>query len=79
MFVATVLNQPGREGLSSYLKGESDDIETALDDLAKEWASIAGRDGQTHYKDGKNKASISRDQARAALISAREEYIKSNQ
>ena len=79
MFVATTLNQPGREGLSSYLKGESDDIETALDDLAKEWASIAGRDGRSYYKDGTNKASISRDQARSALISAREEYIKSNQ
>lgn len=79
MFVATVLNQPGRESLSAYLKGESNDIDSALDDLANEWASIAGKDGQTVYKDGVNKASISRDLARSALMSAREEYIKSNQ
>ena len=74
MFVATVFNKPGRENLSAYLRGESDDIEAALDDLANEWSSIAGRDGQTAYKDGVNKASISRDLARTAIMSAREEF-----
>jgi hypothetical protein len=74
MFVGTILNKPDRKNLSAFVQGTSNDIELALDEFANEFSSIAGRDGQTAHKDGVNKASISRDQARAALISAREEF-----
>ena len=74
MFVGTLLNKPGRENVSALLQGTGDDIETAIDELSQEFASIEYRNGRSYYeKDGINKASISRDQVRAALISAREE------
>ena len=75
MFVGTLLNKPGRENLSAYLQGTGDNIETAIDELSQEFASIEYRDGRSYYDDGVNKASISRDQVRAALLSAREELI----
>ena len=74
MFMGTLLNKPGRENLSTFLQGTGDDIEAAIDELAQEFASIEYRDGRSYYNDGVNKASISRDQVRAALISAREEF-----
>ena len=73
MFVGTLLNKPGRENLSAYLQGASDDVETAIDELAQEFASIEYRDGRSYYDDGVNKASISRDRVRDALLSARNE------
>ena len=75
MFIATIMNKPGREAIGQYLKGTNDDIELAIDQLAQEFASIEYRNGRSYYEDGVNKASISRDQVRAALISAREELI----
>ena len=70
----TLLNKPGRENLSTYLQGTGNDIEAAIDELAQEFASIEYRNGRSYYdKDGVNKASISRDRARAALMSARKE------
>ena len=74
MLMGTLLNKPGRENLSAYLQGTGDDVETAIDELAQEFASIEYRNGRSYYEqDGVNKASISRDRARAALLSAREE------
>ena len=73
MFIATLLNKPGRENLSAYLQGTGDDVETAIDELAQEFASIEYRDGRSYYDDGVNKASISRDRVRDALLSARNE------
>jgi hypothetical protein len=74
MFMGTLLNKPGRENLSTYLQGTGNDIEAAIDELAQEFASIEYRNGRSYYdKDGVNKASISRDRARAALMSARKE------
>lgn len=73
MFIGTLLNKPGRENLSAYLQGTGDDVETAIDELAQEFASIEYRDGRSYYDDGVNKASISRDRARDALLSARNE------
>ena len=75
MFVGTLLNKPGRENVSAFLQGTGDNIETAIDELSQEFASIEYRDGRSYYDDGVNKASISRDQVRAALLSAREEFI----
>ena len=73
MFVGTLLNKPGRENLSAYLQGTGDNVDLAIDELAQEFASIEYRNGRSYYDDGVNKASISRDRARAALLSAREE------
>ena len=73
MFVGTLMNKPGRENVSAFLQGTGNDIETAIDELSQEFASIEFRDGRSYYDDGVNKASISRDQVRAALLSAREE------
>ena len=75
MFVGTLLNKPGRENVSALLQGTGDDIETAIDELSQEFASIEYRNGRSYYEDGVNKASISRDQVRAALLSAREEIL----
>ena len=73
MFMGTLLNKPGRENLSAYLQGTGDDVETAIDELAQEFASIEYRDGRSYYDDGVNKANISRDRVRDALLSARNE------
>lgn len=75
MFAGTLLNKPGRENVSAFLQGTGNDIEAAIDELSQEFASIEYRDGRSYYDDGVNKASISRDQVRAALLSAREEFI----
>ena len=75
MFFGTLLNKPGRENVSALLQGTGDDIETAIDELSQEFASIEYRNGRSYYEDGVNKASISRDQVRAALLSAREEIL----
>ena len=73
MFMGILLNKPGRENLSAYLQGTGDDVETAIDELAQEFASIEYRNGRSYYDDGVNKASISRDRVRDALLSARNE------
>lgn len=73
MFIGTLLNKPGRENLAAYLQGKSDDIELAMDELSQEYASIEYRNGRSYYDDGVNKASISREKLRSAMISAREE------
>lgn len=74
MFTGALLNKPGRENVSAYLQGTGNDIETAIDELAQEFASIEYRNGRSYYdKDGVNKASISRDRVRDALLSARKE------
>ena len=74
MFIGTLFNKPGRENLAAYLQGKSDDIELAMDELSQEYASIEYRNGRSYYNDGVNKASISREKLRPAMISAREEF-----
>ena len=61
MFMGTLLNKPGRENLSAYLQGTGDNVDSAIDELAQEFASIEYRNGRSYYDDGVNKASISRD------------------
>ena len=74
MAIAWMISGTQRRNLAAYLNGHTDDIELALIDLAKEWASIQGPDGKGMYDDdGVNKASITPDQARAALRRARKE------
>ena len=77
MFLATLLTKPGREAIAQYLQGSSDNIELAIDQLAMEFASIEYRNGRSYYQDGVNKASVSRARAAAALLSAREEMMRS--
>jgi len=65
-----------RPRLAAYMKGKSNDLDAALDDLALEWASVATRGGGTAYPgQGGNAASITRQAARSALIRARQEYL----
>ena len=77
MFLATLLTKPGREAIAQYLQGSSNNIELAIDQLAMEFASIEYRNGRSYYQDGVNKASVSRARAAAALLSAREEMMRS--
>jgi hypothetical protein len=77
MFMATLMTKPGRETIAKYLRGQSNDVETAIDELAMEFASIEYRDGRSYYyKDGVNRASVSRARARQALMSARKEMMQ---
>jgi murein DD-endopeptidase MepM/ murein hydrolase activator NlpD len=67
-----------RPRLAAYLKGQSNDIGSALDDLALEWASVHTRGGGTAYPGvGGNAASISRSSAQQVLQQARAAYLGS--
>jgi len=74
MFDATLMQK--RKAINNYLTGKSDNIEAALDELAKEFASFEYRGGRSYYNDGINKASIMRNKAAAALKSARQEMMR---
>jgi len=74
MFDATLTKK--RPKVGAYLNGKSDDIEAALDELAKEFASFEYRGGRSYYSDGVNKASIMRTKAAAALRSARQDMMR---
>ena len=78
MFMATLLNKPGREAVADFLQGRSADIETAIDQMSMEFASIEYRNGESYYKDGVNKAKITRDRVREALIATRD-LMRGNQ
>lgn len=66
-----------RPALAAYLRGQNNNIDAALDDLALEWASVATRGGGTAYPNqGGNRASISRDRARRALQQARTQFLR---
>ena len=71
MFMATLLNKPGREAVADFLQGRSADVETAIDQMSMEFASIEYRNGESYYKDGVNKAKITRERVREALIATR--------
>jgi muramidase (phage lysozyme) len=73
MFDALITQK--RPKINDYLTGKSNDIDAALDELAKEFASFEYRGGTTYYNDGVNRASIRRTKAAAALRSAREEMM----
>ena len=63
-----------RPNLAAYIKGESDDIDAAMLDFAKEWASAPDPEtGKSYYGSG-NKAKHSVEQTRRALMSARQAY-----
>jgi hypothetical protein len=67
-----------RPTLADYLRGKTNDVNQALDDLALEWASVATRGGGTAYPNqGGNRASIGRDKARKVLEQARATFLSS--
>lgn len=63
-----------RPKLAAYIKGESDDIDAAMLEFAKEWASVPDpRTGRSYHGKG-NKTQHTVEETRQALINAREAY-----
>lgn len=61
-----------RPEIGGYLRGDHDNLELALDELAKEWASIAAANGSSYYAgQGGNGVHVTRDEAAIALRQAR--------
>lgn len=71
--MALILAGRKRPALTAYLRGQSDDLDAAQLELAKEWASIPGPDGRGFY-DGDaagNMATVKTEKVRTALIASR--------
>jgi hypothetical protein len=68
--------KPGRKGIGDFIRGDSDDILKAQEQMSQEWASMASvsKGGKSYYSDGVNKAKISLEQTRAALEDAKKRY-----
>jgi len=56
-----------RPYILKYLQSLHDDLNGALDDLAREWASVEYRNGRSYYSNGGNLAKISRVKATKML------------
>ena len=56
-----------RPAVGAYLRGDHDLLGWALNELAKEWASIEYRYGRSYYSVGGNRAKITRAEASAVL------------
>jgi hypothetical protein len=64
-----------RPALARYLRGESNDLNAAHQELSMEWAGVAGPSGRGYY-DGDsagNRASVGAARVRQALIAARKQ------
>ena len=66
-----------RPTLSGYLKGENDNVQGAMLDLAMEWASAPDPSTGRSYYGGANKSSHTVEEVRIALTSAREKVPES--
>lgn len=66
-----------RPALAAYLKGESNDLNAAHEDLAAEWAAVQRPNGRGRYDGDKggNHASLSAARVRQALIEARRQRL----
>ena len=53
--------------MGAYLRGDHGLLDWALNELAKEWASIEYRDGRSFYRRGGNRAKITRAEVSAVL------------
>ena len=77
--LALTLAIKARPKLAKFLSGESNDIDSAMLDLAKEWASFpvpsGEKAGESYYGDG-NSARHSVEETRKILLEAREELSK---
>ena len=56
-----------RPAVGAYLRGDHDLLGWALNELAKEWASIEYRNGRSFYSVGGNRAKIARTEVSAVL------------
>lgn len=66
-----------RPAVAAYIRGDHDYQGWALNDLAKEWASIEYRNGRGFYDHiGGNRAKITREAAMQVIEQLREEYNK---
>ena len=73
LVLGMLLDGRKRPNFADYVKGESDNINAAHLDLAKEFAAIQGPDGKGYYDNDKagNSANIPAEKVRKALIEAR--------
>lgn len=74
-----ISNKPGREDLRDYISGKSNNLEAALNDLSREFSSVSKVYGRLESNYPGDKASISREEAAAALIAERERYKQNKQ
>ena len=81
MFWAYVLNTNKRPALKNYLMGKSNDLRSAHQALADEWAAVKGPNGVGSHEGGKgkNKASLDHRQISAALMAARKAIMAGQQ
>lgn len=64
-----------RPAVGSYIRGQHSNLSYALDELAREWASIEYRSGRGYYDHvGNNRAHISRGEVTKAILAARTAY-----
>lgn len=68
-----------RPYILSYLQGSHNDLSGVLDDLAKEWASVAYRNGRSYYSRGGNRAKISRASAATVLQAVKKAWNDAGQ
>jgi len=67
-----------RPTIGAFLNGDHDNAHRALDDLAREWASVEYRNGRGYYDGyGGNRASISRNEAWKVLQMIKERWWSS--
>ena len=73
LVLGMLLDGRKRPNFADYVKGESDNINAAHLDLAKEFAAIQGPDGKGYYDNDKagNSANVPAEKVRRALIEAR--------
>jgi hypothetical protein len=66
-----------RPALAAYLRGESNDLNAAHEDLAAEWAAVQRPNGRGRYDGDKggNHASLPAARVRQALIEARRQRL----
>ena len=65
-----------RPAIGSYLRGDHDYIGWALDELAREWASVEYRNGRGYYDHvGGNRAHISRKEAWELLQNIKKNWV----
>ena len=67
-----------RPSLAAYIRGESDNLNAAHTEIAREWAALQGPSGRGMYDGDKagNRASVSSAKVRALLQQARQEYLR---
>lgn len=73
----STLLQYKRPAIGAYIRGDHDNINWALNEMAKEWSSVEYRWGRSYYSYGGNRAHISRSEMRDALNDLRADFLNS--